>query len=241
MQLFGEYMIVYYYPLKKKVKGYKKSDAYPSVRALNSCLRLAKASSRDTIMRITDVVNDYDLLSHYTLARPPVISIEESDKIKNGATSDTIPGKYWPACITTKSPNIYRATYDYLCDAENHTYTPGFLKIFGLTADFSTKNFSYAYQPSENGRYGLDNFLYATLNMSYTARGKWIKKLFMVDRPITVNTYVEWYPVETTYLTIDEYKEMRKDNDPIKFDKGDIASDDFPAAAPLLRRLNTDN
>ncbi len=63
----------------------------------------------------------------------------------------------------------------------------------------------------------------------------------MVDRPITVNTYVEWYPVETTYLTIDEYKEMRKDNDPIKFDKGDIASDDFPAAAPLLRRLNTDN
>ena len=27
MQLFGEYMIVYYYPLKKKVKGYKKSDA----------------------------------------------------------------------------------------------------------------------------------------------------------------------------------------------------------------------
>lgn len=63
MQLFGEYMIVYYYPLQTKVKGNKKGDAYPSVRALNSCLRLAKASSRDTIMRITDVVNDYDLLS----------------------------------------------------------------------------------------------------------------------------------------------------------------------------------
>lgn len=69
------------------------------------------------------------------------------------------------------------------------------------------------------------------------------KRIFSVQQPIRINSYIEQYPVEITHLTVEEYKgqkEQRKDKTAgtIKVQKPESLTPLSPAVEQLIERVD---
>lgn len=212
LQLYSEGMFEYFL-CEGKVKGYKKSDAKAKLRALRRFGRMANSAGLDSIMR-PDGSGEVTYLTFLTAGVSlPEEETAEAPAMAAGETADTIRGKYYPKLIYRKSDNLFTVERDALADEKDHKMSPWFFKLLGLTMDIENATIKTAYNVSASGKYGLQDYVYSTCNLHILSKGKLMKKLLRTNGNINVDSYIEQYPVEIEYLTVDEYKELRKAED----------------------------
>lgn len=211
MQMYSEYMIECF-GADGKVKGYKKGDSRPTTRNVRRYARRVNSEGLDSVARPRSGDDETFLSFMDCVVDVPMYAIEESEAIINGALADTVQGKYCPKFIYRKTDNLYLKTTDLLSDYKDHKWSPFLFKLFGLTMDINNANFSLAYKANNSGKYGIGDLVYGTYGISILGRGKWIKKMFRSKDSVDMDCYVEVYPVDIEYCTVEEYKEMRNDS-----------------------------
>lgn len=237
LKMYSEYMVEsYHIDEGTKVKGYHKYDAYPSARRTRRFAHYTGADGRDSVATPED--DEYISFMNF-LVSLPVDVFEEPDTIKNGALTDTVQGRYSPGIFYKKTPELLTVTSDALSNHKNHVYSPNVFKFFGLTIDIREMNLSFAYKANPSGKYTIHDFLYEISSANILGRGKWIKKAFKTKNPVEIDSNVEVYPVEINYLTVDEYKEQRKEHNKLEFRIPDNALPVLPSIQRLIDRINT--
>ncbi|MDE7414127.1 MAG: carboxypeptidase-like regulatory domain-containing protein [Muribaculaceae bacterium] len=217
MQLYSEYMMESF--LKdgeKKVKGYKSGDASPKVRNMRRYTRFTNSKGLDSVSSPKGN-DDITMLSWSEIISVPDYKFRERRSIMQGATTDTVMGKYGPGSIFRKQNGIYSVTFDHMSEYKDHKWSPLFFKLVGMSMDVQNMMNSLAYKVNESSEYSFDDFIYGTYSIHLLAKGKIFKKIFHTDNPIDMDSYIELYPISVTYLTPEEYKEARSDKEPIPF------------------------
>lgn len=237
LKMYSEYMVEsYHIDEGTKVKGYHKYDFVPKTRTERRFAHYTGADGRDSVATPED--DEYISFMNF-LVSLPVDVFEEPDTIKNGALTDTVQGRYSPGIFYKKTPEFFVTSLDMLSNYKNHIYSPNVYKFFGLTIDIREMNLSFAYKANPSGKYNIHDFLYEISSANILGRGKWIKKAFKTKNPVEIDSNVEVYPVEINYLTVDEYKEQRKEHNKLEFRIPDNALPVLPSVQRLIDRINT--
>lgn len=225
MQLYADYMLVSYLPVNdKKVKGYKNSDGAIWPTVVRRYARFANSEGLDSVAK-PDRFDNVSYLSYYDmLLGIPANSFPETDAIRAGSLTDSVMGKYSPYAIYRKSDDNYIITYDKLANYKEHRVSPTLFKMIGMTMDIDLLKSSFVYMATSDSLYTLDNFLYGTGSIHALAKGKMFKWM-LGQKDFELDCYAELYPVEIEYLTVEEYKEDRKERKnrnpgPFKYPKG---------------------
>ncbi|MCI9285681.1 MAG: carboxypeptidase-like regulatory domain-containing protein [Muribaculaceae bacterium] len=236
IQMFSEYMAeTFVIDGKEKVKGYKSYDARPTVKNARRVARIVKAGT-DSVSTPTD--NEEFLSFFECISFIPTETFTESDSLRSGLVpADTVHGKYYPKRIMRRTDNLFIVQNDGLADKKGHKWSPMFFKLLGLTMEMQTVNASLAYAANDKGVYGRDDFIYGTYSSHILGKGKWIRKMLSVDKPIDMDCYVEMYPVSTTRLTVDEYKAQRDDWTRIPFEVSPLAQPLHSSVQRMIDRL----
>lgn len=236
LQFFSEYMVENYNKTVKKVKGYSDFDKLKKIKGVNQVFRHVKSDGTDTVARPRNGENAVSLFT--LLGEIPATPLTLSDSLKHGLVdADTIMGKYSPYTITRKTPNSYIVTYDDLADSKNRKWSPTIFKLVGITMDFHEFSSTRIYAPSDNGVLGVHDLVSYTSSARVTARGKWVKWALHSKTPIELNSYVQVFPVSITYLTVEEYKEQRKDRLPVPIKPSPLAPPLHPSVKSMLERV----
>ena len=220
IQLYAEYMFVSYHTDdNKKMKGFKGGDRAIWPRAVRRYARYANSEGLDSVSR-PDKHDNASFLSFYDfLIGAPVNSFPETDAIAAGAKTDSVMGKHYPFARYAKTNDSYFISYDKLADHKDHRVSPTIFKIVGMTMDIDRLQTAFQYRATNDSLYTLNDFLFCSGSLHAQAKGKMFK--WMVGKKdLEVDCYAELYPVEIEYLTVDEYKEDRKekkDRTPIPF------------------------
>ncbi len=241
MQLFAEYMLINYIPIdEKKIKGFKSGDSAIWPKAARRFARFANSEGLDSVAS-PDKFDNVSHLSFYNLlVGVPVNSFPETEKIKSGAKVDSVMGKYYNSALYKKTDNNYIITYDRLANEENHSVSPMLFKIVGMTMDIDRMQSTYVYQIPTDSLYTPEDFIYTSGSIHALAKGKMFKWL-LGKKDVEVDCYAELYPVDIEYLTVDEYKEdrkERKDRTPIPFRKPQNLQPLPTAVERLVERVN---
>lgn len=237
LKMYSEYMVEsYHIDEGTKVKGYHKYAVYPVRKQTRRFAHYTSADGRDSVATPED--DEYISFMNF-LVSLPVDVFEEPDTIKNGALTDTVQGRYSPGIFYKKTPEFFVTSLDMLSNYKNHVYSPNVFKFFGLTIDIREMNLSFAYKANPSGKYTIHDFLYEISSANILGRGKWIKKAFKTKNPVEIDSNVEVYPVEINYLTVDEYKEQRKEHNKLEFRVPDNALPVLPSVQRLIDRINT--
>lgn len=209
LQMYCEYMLEYFFA-DGKVKGYNKSHKMPKMMAVKRYGRMANAAGLDSVMRprYDDDITTISFIDN--ILSVPYEQVELTDILKNGALTDTIQGKYFPKIVYRLNNGYFTVDCDALSDFKNHTFSPWFFKVLGLTMEMQEFNWTYIYLQNDSDKYGISDFIYGTYNMHILAKGKLLRKMIGVQDHMYINCYIEQYPVEVQHLTVDDYKEMKK-------------------------------
>ena len=217
LKLYSEYILEAFLKDEgKKVKGYKDADSSPKIRNVKRYAFFSDSEGRDSITTPDDK-DDLTILSWQRILAVPNISFRKRDMLTEGAVSDTIMGKHWPKNIVRNQNGIFSVKVDKLADNENHSWSPFFFKVIGMTMDVDNIQMSLAYQDNEAGEYSIDNYLYSTYSIHLQAKGKLFKWIFHTDESIEMDSYIELYPVSIEYMTLEEYKQARSSKEEIPF------------------------
>ncbi len=236
MQMYCESMTECFVTVGK-VKGYDKTDSRLRYRALKRYARFVDPSGRDSVVSPTHD-DDVSALSFLEMiGYIPVNELTLTDDIKDKEMVAVTQGKFFPSVIYRKDKNIFSVTCDHLANYKDHKFSPLFLKIFGLTLEMNQMQSSVAYSLNDSGRYGLSDFIFETSNIHAVAKGKLFKKIFHTKDPVEIDCYIELYPVEIQYLTIEEYKEMKNDKSRIDFQEPRNIQPLIPAMESLVEKV----
>lgn len=209
MQLYSEYMEEFFFA-DGKVKGYDKSDRKPGIRNARHFGRLANSNGLDSLTR-PESSDEMLALSFISLVSTvPYDERKESEKMVAGQMSDTIQGKFSPKFISRKFGNLYTVDCDLLADYKEHKFSPWMFKLFGLTMEMQNANWQVAYKANDSHRYNLNDYIYGTYNLHILGKGKLLRLALGVKDNIDLDFYIEQYPVDVEHLTVEEYKELKK-------------------------------
>lgn len=235
---FSEYMLESFH-VEDKVKGFRRYDSLPKVKADLHYVRCTGGSWGDSVAladKGIDVANELSFVPDM-VNLPIEETHDETDAIKNGALNDTVQGEYGPAMVIRKGETAYIVTGDLLSSKKNHKYSPNILKLLGMTTEFYEIIASFAYLPNDKGKYDINDFIYGTTSIKALGKGKWIKKFLNVKESVDMSSFIEVYPVEITYLTLDEYKEMRDNRETIEFRRPGYMLPLLPAVKKLTESV----
>lgn len=220
----------------KGVKGYKDGDAKPRLLAERRFARKSDSKGLDSVY----VCGDDERMLSFIDSRwsvPPRI-LHEPERIMGGERTDTVYGKYGPKHFIKKSPTLLTYRCDALADQKGHVVSPWFAKLFGLTMDIVQAETIHAYIPNNAGVYDVRDFASGGFSLRFIGKGKGFKYVFKVPEAIEISSVVELYPVDVTHLTIEEYKELRKDKpEGVKFVQPDIVPELHPAVQSIVDRM----
>lgn len=193
-----------------KTKGYKKEDSRLRIRNRRALVRTVRADGTDSIYAGT---TDISLLQHIFFIPA---EMELTDLMKRGAPTGQIPGKYAPRTILRTDGRRLRALINPLSDFKEQKMSPWIFKLLGLSMDMTRFDIRYDYrQHADTSAYLPAELLESAVDARIVGSGRWIKKAFGTKEPVTMDMYMEFYPLDVTHLSIDEYKELRSDKDPL--------------------------
>lgn len=236
LKLFSEYMIDTYNVEKNaKVKGYRRYDSIPKLKAVKRYAHYTGADGCDSVASPEDA----DYISNIRMLFSADVDMDEPEAILNGAVTDTIMGKYSWNAVAKKSGGLFTVTADALSNYKNHKYSPNFMKLLGLTTDFRELSLSFVYNANDRGKYNIHDLIYRVTSANLLCRGKWIKKEFKTKNPVEMNSYVELYPIVINYLTVEEYMELRDDKTKMEFREPDNLQPLLPAVERIIKRVNS--
>ena len=235
IQYFGEHMAMFYIP-KTKIKGFKTSNT-PQILASRLYQRNSTESGDSVFCPKyrNDNISWLDILSY------PDKNAIETDRIKQGARTDSVMGKHYIKTLARKNDRTYTVTTDLLADKKDHRMSPFIFKMLGFTIDFNELTTSWAYKSNDKGVYRPEHMLYGTCSISVAGKGKWIKKAFRTKDPVILQGLFEIYPVKIDHLTTEEAKDMLYANPPtVRLEQSEYASP-LPQAIQQLVNKATSN
>ncbi|MDE6329134.1 MAG: hypothetical protein K2L83_00300 [Muribaculaceae bacterium] len=240
MQVYGEYMLETF-NTDGKVKGYKSSDERANVKASRRYVRMARPELPDSVFIPSE---DDETLRVFSveggLFNPRVDKFEETAAIRGGGRIDSVAGKHSARAIMRKDNGRYMTTVDFLSDHKGHVWSPGLFKLLGITMDFNRFDVGSCFRANDAGVYDIYDLLYSSMAVETLVRGKVLKWAFRSKDPVKMHMSIEFYPIEVTSHTVDEYKSMRKDKSPMKFRLPQTLLPEIPAAARLKFVLDAD-
>lgn len=233
MQMYCEYMTESFLTDGGKVKGYDKYDSHLRPRAVRRYARFVKADGTDSVA-CPSRNDDITFLSFIeNIAYVPGKTVTVGERIKAGARTDTLQGKYSPKCIYRKNNSTYTITKDMLSDHKEHRWSPFFFKLLGITMEIQQAENTVAYLVNDTDKLGMSDFVYGTYNLHAVCKGRWLKKLLGTKEPFELDCYIELYPVDIEHFTVEEYKQMKEDYSPIEFRE----PQNLQPLAPSIRTL----
>ena len=233
IQYFAEHMAMFYIP-REKVKGFKARNS-PQVLSSKLYQRNIK-NGKDSVFEPEHRPDD---ISWLDIVSYPEKDIIETDRIKQGAATDTIMGKHHVKTIARKTDKFYFESTDLLADKKDHRMSPFIFKMLGMTIDFNEMTMSRAYTANNKSEYKPEEMLSSTLSMEVVGRGKWIKKAFQSKDPVTMNGLFEIYPIRIDFITVDEANRMLNGDMPkIVFQKSKLASPLPSGIQNIIDRVN---
>lgn len=188
-----------------KVKGF--SQLSRRLKVLNAAhvvnVRGTDGSDSVYVPKHSEAESFADMLVYHPRER-----VKEPEEMRNGALTHEVPGKYAPELIYRKSDSRFVIANDALANYKDHKWSPWFFKLMGCTVDFTELLKTEVHAPNASGTYGMTDYLYSTVSGKFLARGKWLKKMANSKTPVEMNCYIAVYPVEVTYISVDEYKQL---------------------------------
>ncbi len=151
------------------------------------------------------------------IASWPINKINLSEDLAGKEFTDTIDGKYGPQSIIKKKNGILTITTDELSNHKDRQWSPLFFKLFGMTVDVEECKLSVSYRAANQPVIDIYDLINMDYNIQVLWKGKIMKKIFNTSEAVGMNTYIELYPVEITNISVGEYKELRKDKEPLPF------------------------
>ncbi len=215
LQLYCEYMTESFVA-DDKVKGYKKSDVQLKIKNNKEYARQV-SNNRDSVY-IPGKYDDTIMLRWFEMiASLPINKINISEDLAGKEFTDTIDGKYGPQSIIKKKNGILTITTDELSNHKDRQWSPLFFKLFGMTVDVEECKLSVSYRAANQPVIDIYDLINMDYNIQVLWKGKIMKKIFNTSEAVGMNTYIELYPVEITNISVGEYKELRKDKEPLPF------------------------
>lgn len=230
----SEYMAELYLA-PEKTKGYKKDDSRIRVRNSRAFMRRIFADGTDTVAAGED-----SFLSVFRNFFFIPSAIELTDGMKQGARTGQVAGKYAPKMILSTDDKRMRAVMRPLSDYKEQKMSPWIFKLLSLSMDMTLFDLRYDYQKHQGSAdYLPAELLEGAFDARIIGTGRWIKKMFDTKDAVTMDMHVEFYPVDITHLSIEEYKEMRRDETPLPWtDSPNIAPLPAPYDSILRRAAN---
>lgn len=206
---FSEGMADVVLPLRPKIKGFKGWDN-PRVLTTKSYNRVIHCDGSP------DSLNRKNHCSFITgVLHVPTGEMQEPDRLAGRETGMDTTYRDKMMRVLRKTPTTFSATVDGLALHKDHTYSPNFLKFFGLTCDFHELYSTGNYYRNGTSKYSIHDLFQMGFSVRAVLRGKMFKAAFNTRQPIEMKMHVEVYPVDFEYLTLDECKQAHKDKDKI--------------------------
>lgn len=169
---------------------------------------------RYTITSTTEQIDTADVVSNltfYVISSYPRSEFHETGALA-GRTSGTdtvrLSKKGVVAILHTKTPAGYRVYSDFLADKKNHVWSPLLLKLIGATVDVHEFAVTELYGGGNEGLHTPLDLKAMTVTAHILCRGKWIRKALGATGDADTYTHIEFYPVDTSFLTEQEAREI---------------------------------
>lgn len=207
--VYKEYWTDHYLPMQK-VKHFKKSGDMKILSSRSYC-RKAKQGRNDSVY-VAKNGESASLPLSVLFDENPLgkMDVTEPSSFRHGAVTDSVMGKYGMRTLYRRNATSYITHTDLLSDRKSHRYKPSLLSLFGLTAEFTQYQTSFAYRVNNEGVYTPYDLLYGTVSLDLWATGKNWKHITGSDKPQLMKYYLEIYPAEYEALTVEEAKEYMK-------------------------------
>lgn len=208
-----ENMVEYILPVREKVKKFKNRKS-PLTLNTRSIERIVRAGRPDSI--VTDHSNIPPFASIMTDINGD--DIDEPDAIAS-ATSGTATRDKGKKTVFRKSRDKVIVSCDMLSDKKDHKWSPNFLKLLGLTTDFSELSLTRIYPTATTGRHPIYTLQSQSMAIGAVGRGKWIRREFKTQEPVAIRILAEIYPVDYQFITAEESRQLDKNKtaDKIEF------------------------
>lgn len=203
MLFYNEHMVDFFL-VTGKVKGFKNHNT-PRILKSNLYTRITQAS-RDSIFRPT---SRDATLSWENLASLPQYTIDTANLLEEGSMVSK-NGKFGVKEQLRLTPTTLVHQSDAMAEYKDHVYSPSFLKLLGLTLDFTELLDTWVYRRNENGFYDITDIVSGKVSVKNLGRGKILKKIFNSEDPVEMYAAYEIYPISFEYLSVEEAKEMYK-------------------------------
>ncbi len=120
------------------------------------------------------------------------------------------PGISGISMIYKQNAYSFTTVEDLLAKEEDHSISPGVLKLLGMTMDVHQLYITHAYTINEEGVYLPKDLKEASYVFEANSKGKLIRSLFKTAEPVIIRSMVEIYLVDRDYLSKKEAKEEYK-------------------------------
>ncbi len=199
-----------------KVKGYKQRY-FSRPKGVRLYANFTNKNGLDSVARFGKNEDDFvfwelAILGSFLVDEMPCIVVEEPQSMRDGEETVSVNGRFGRETIYRKNGEIFTYYTDFLKNKKNHVSSPFLMKAMGCTMDFKEQTAQLSYRVNESGKYCVEDLIYGSCASEMIARGKVYKYLARTKEPIIARTYAEVYPVEFTYHTVGEYKELKKDS-----------------------------
>ncbi|MGM9846006.1 MAG: hypothetical protein ACI30K_07255 [Muribaculaceae bacterium] len=210
--VYAEHMADMLYPVNDKVKF--KGDKTMRELLTRNVARFVRNGGVDSVA--TNV--EHDLFPLMMVASPAGAVFTENDSMASKEYyRDSIPGKSGIAFYIKKTPSEVSVTRDYMAEKPDHKWSPWILKLLGMTMDFKEMRSQVAFVPNaESTKHEISDISVATYGLEAICRGKMIKRFFATKEYVDLRSYLELYPVEIEYLSVEEAKALKKNKPEIK-------------------------
>ena len=115
-------------------------------------------------------------------------------------------GKSGMSLVQKQNADCFTEIRDGLASKKDHSYSPWFLKLLGLSMNFKKLYMTHTYGANDNGVYSPKDLVEAGFVMEADGSGKLLRKMLDSDKPIAMRSMVELYVVDRKFLSNDEAK-----------------------------------
>ena len=195
----------------KSVKGFK-SPKYPRILHTRIVSRVVHKDS----VKNTKVEGENDL---FTLRIQKVFpeNLEIPQELLTPSRGIVTRRKEWGnSSRIEKSPEGFVYTVDHLADKKNHEWVPTFTRLLGMTTRIQELQTTFRYAPVDSGVTVIPPYNLESMSNSIRGvmKGKMVKVAF--NDEVEFMNFVEIYPYETIFLTVEEAKKRQKEASDVK-------------------------
>ena len=155
---------------------------------------------------------EFEELSWSNFIQVPTDTVFEPRATRaNNHAADSVVGKSGFKIINYNTPTTFCIKTDAIAGTKDHRLSFGLLKLLGFNIEFTTFTELSVFPKDSIGVHSPETLLSYAITLEASGKGRWIKKLLGSKSPVDIKCYYEVYPVDIEHLTMDEWRELKKD------------------------------